>query len=102
LKGWEEVTGDEAMKKEIWIWDCLEHETTWIRATDLEDATNIIMDALEKPTPYPKDWPPQFALGEEVELDRGKRGRILSFLGGWNDELEDMEVYEVEVVEEDP
>jgi len=60
------------MEKEVWIWDCLEHETTWIRATDLEDATNIIMDALEKPTPYPEGWPPRFAPGEEVKLDRGK------------------------------
>lgn len=94
------------MKKEIWIWDRLEYETAWIRATDLEDATNIIMDALEEPTPYPEDWRPRFPPGEEVVLDWGlsylRKGRIISFLGGWSDGEEDMEVYEVEVVEEDP
>lgn len=87
--------------KEIWIWDRPSYETSWIWATDLEDAMNIITDALEEPSPYPKDWPPQFAPGEQVELDRGKRGRILSFLGGWADGEEDMEVYEVEILKEE-
>lgn len=91
-------------EKEIWVWHRREHETSWIWAINLEDAADIIQGVLEGleggPTPYPEGWPPQFAPGEVVELDRGLRGRICSFLRGWSNGEEDMEVYEV--VEEDP
>lgn len=70
------------MKKEIWIWDCLEYETAWIRATDLEDATNIIMDALEKPTPYPEGWPPRFAPRRGGETGPGQKGTHPLLPGG--------------------
>lgn len=92
------------MRKEIWIWYRAEHETgwktSWIRATDLEDAADIIDDVLGESIPYPVDWPPQFDSGEEVELE-GRRGRIFLFHGGWTVwGGEDMEVYEVEVEED--
>ena len=92
------------MKREIWVWHRQEHETSWIWSKDLEDANSTIQDTLREPTPYPEDWRPAFPPGEEVVLDWNlrylRKGRIISFLGGWTNGEEDMEVYEV--VEEDP
>lgn len=93
------------MKKEIWIWDRLELETAWLGATDLEDVTDIIQDVLgdvleEEPTPCPEGLYPLFDPGQVVELDWGKKLRVLAFLGCWSDGERDMEVYEVEVEED--